>query len=944
MSSPSKGLIDEEWNLGEYEQLKVVGKGGSSTVYKGVLKGPNRIVAIKQIDAEGISNEQILGIKGEIDTIKDLVHEHIVCYLGTLKLSSPSRILIFLEYADRGSLRQFYQRKGALSEPQAANCTRQILEGMIYLHKNGIAHRDVKCANCLLTKDGVVKLADFGASKRFESDSVISGLKGTPHWMAPEVIKGTQMTTGWIKADVWSMGCTVVEMVTGKLPFSAYDNPMTAMYQIANGEQPPLPDVVSAKVSEALKAFISACCALDPNERPEASQLKRLPFPVRSKNSTKKKSSSGKMTGEPQSNSSRTTTGQAEREAPGTALTPQTTEPTLHSTPSEALTEPYSNPLTRENSLAKNVIATAPAQAAEGAEGEFSLAHMIATDERLRATESAAAMRTNMSEGNDVLGNGVGVISTTGTGSNDSLTVQQGQPGQTDISTINTHGKMAISTLTANFTAVEDTSNYDSSSSGGENQEQELYLDDFEEGGALAPDDSTHLEASAARASPLSSTANTRTMGQDVQDGEFSFADMVAADRAAKQQSMSLQASGGEKQGRDGRVEYVPTPKASHGDAVRQRPENRPGRRGASKSKSPSDIEMESNSPAAGAPGERMKPPMSATLPAGHSAPLLDDCALTSNVHFNEIDAQVAHTQSILAGVGVVREREGGGDDPSLRSSQGSVDTWNNQILRPQPSAEVYIEQTGAPDRPQAPMTGEMRRVMVTIEQQQQQLRSSTSSNRSSMSGGGASTPVVDSNLLARAGSSGSSAIRREALEALDSEQDSDAPAQRPFELPFSHQPQQEEQSRISVVGTKKRSQKKAQTGARSQSANAANLNAANGVNMRLPPMGTLGPLGSTQIAPLGSDNADQMPMGIAMAEALGKHTTRLNAPSAMGGMLTSSSLASRPIHSAPSAVNGRNSIDGSLRVVPDGGLAALPPIQSLTPNAKSHKGTQKLV
>ena len=99
MSSPTKGLIDEEWNLGEYEQLKVVGKGGSSTVYKGVLKGPNRIVAIKQIDAEGISNEQILGIKGEIDTIKDLVHEHIVCYLGTLKLSSPSRILIFLEYA-----------------------------------------------------------------------------------------------------------------------------------------------------------------------------------------------------------------------------------------------------------------------------------------------------------------------------------------------------------------------------------------------------------------------------------------------------------------------------------------------------------------------------------------------------------------------------------------------------------------------------------------------------------------------------------------------------------------------------------------------------------------------------------------------------------------------------------------------------------------------------
>ena len=69
-------MIEEEWNLGEYEQLKVVGKGGSSTVYKGVLKKPNRIVAIKQIDTEGIGNEQILSIKSEIDTIKNLVHEH----------------------------------------------------------------------------------------------------------------------------------------------------------------------------------------------------------------------------------------------------------------------------------------------------------------------------------------------------------------------------------------------------------------------------------------------------------------------------------------------------------------------------------------------------------------------------------------------------------------------------------------------------------------------------------------------------------------------------------------------------------------------------------------------------------------------------------------------------------------------------------------------------
>ena len=289
------------------------------------------------------------------------------------------------------------------------------------------------------------------------------------------------------------------------------------------------------------------------------------------------------------------------------------------------------------------------------------------------------------------------------------------------------------------------------------------------------------------------------------------------------------------------------------------------------------------------------------------------------------------------------------GDDFSVRSSQGSTETWNNQTICPQPSEEVYIEQAGAPDRPQAPMTGEMRRVMDTIEQQQQALHSSTNSNRSSMSGGGgsgASTPLVDSELLARAGSSGSGAIRREALEALDSEQDCDKSVLRRYGLPNLHDQQQseheEEQNYAPLAGVKRRSKKRGQAGVRSQSANAANINVPSAVNMRLPPMSALSLLGSAANTPLGFDKADQMSMGIAS----GQHSKRLNAPLALGRDHASSSIASRPIHSAPSNIHGRNSIDGSLRSVPDGGLigGALPPIQSLTPNAKTHKGTQKLM
>ena len=102
-----------------------------------------------------------------------------------------------------------------------------------------------------------------------------SFLEGTPNWMAPEVIKGTQMTTGWLKADVWSLGCTVVEMVSGNLPYSYYDNPMTAMYHIASNEIPSFRDL---PVSSALTAFVIACCASDPTCRPTAQELMQFEF------------------------------------------------------------------------------------------------------------------------------------------------------------------------------------------------------------------------------------------------------------------------------------------------------------------------------------------------------------------------------------------------------------------------------------------------------------------------------------------------------------------------------------------------------------------------------------------------------------------------------------------------------------------------------------------
>ena len=92
----------------------------------------------------------------------------------------------------------------------------------------------------LLSQNGAVKLADFGTSKLVDQASIVSGLKGTPKWMAPEVIRNQLRPGGWLQADVWSGGCTVVEMLTGKGPWPDMPHPLSAMYKIGLGEKPPI--------------------------------------------------------------------------------------------------------------------------------------------------------------------------------------------------------------------------------------------------------------------------------------------------------------------------------------------------------------------------------------------------------------------------------------------------------------------------------------------------------------------------------------------------------------------------------------------------------------------------------------------------------------------------------------------------------------------------------
>ena len=128
----------------------------------------------------------------------------------------------------------------------------QILQGLQYLHDQGVIHRDIKGANILTTKDGKVKLADFGVST-----STIAGadkeaqVVGTPYWMAPEII---QLSGATPASDIWSLGCTVIELLEGKPPYYKLA-PMPALFAIVNDDHPPLPEGVSP-VSQQQNCFV----------------------------------------------------------------------------------------------------------------------------------------------------------------------------------------------------------------------------------------------------------------------------------------------------------------------------------------------------------------------------------------------------------------------------------------------------------------------------------------------------------------------------------------------------------------------------------------------------------------------------------------------------------------------------------------------------------------
>ncbi|XP_016302513.1 mitogen-activated protein kinase kinase kinase 3-like [Sinocyclocheilus anshuiensis] len=256
---------------------KLLGQGAFGRVYLCYDVDTGRELAAKQVHFDPASPEtskEVSALECEIQLLKNLHHERIVQYYGCLRDHNEKTLTIFMEYMPGGSVKDQLKAYGALTENVTRKYTRQILEGMSYLHSNMIVHRDIKGANILRDSAGNVKLGDFGASKRLQticmSSTGVRSVTGTPYWMSPEVISGEGYGR---KADVWSLGCTVVEMLTEKPPWAEFEA-MAAIFKIAT--QPTNPQLPS-HISEHTRDFLR-CIFVEAKYRPSAEELLRHPF------------------------------------------------------------------------------------------------------------------------------------------------------------------------------------------------------------------------------------------------------------------------------------------------------------------------------------------------------------------------------------------------------------------------------------------------------------------------------------------------------------------------------------------------------------------------------------------------------------------------------------------------------------------------------------------
>ncbi|XP_052808624.1 mitogen-activated protein kinase kinase kinase 4-like isoform X2 [Mya arenaria] len=252
-----------------------IGEGQFGKVYSAVNMDTGVLMAMKEMKFPSADMQShFKDIIDEIKIFEGISHPNLVKYFGVEV--HRSEMLVFMEYCDRGTIDEV-SRIG-LTEDLIRKYTKELIRAVQVLHDNKIVHRDIKGANIFLTSSGCLKLGDFGCSVKLKNHTTMVGevnkLVGTTAYMAPEVVTKNDSEGHGRAADIWSIGCVVIEMASGKRPWHEFENNFQIMFKLGMGAIPSIPEMLS----EEGRDFLSHCLEIDPDHRWSTSQLLDHPF------------------------------------------------------------------------------------------------------------------------------------------------------------------------------------------------------------------------------------------------------------------------------------------------------------------------------------------------------------------------------------------------------------------------------------------------------------------------------------------------------------------------------------------------------------------------------------------------------------------------------------------------------------------------------------------
>ncbi len=248
---------------GRYEVQQRVGMGGMADVYKAMDKTLNRYVAIKVLKAEfSLDKSFVAKFQAEARAAAGLSHPNIVSVYDVAEENGS--YFIVMELIDGITLKQYIEKKGKLSIKEATSIAIQVSTGIEAAHQNNIIHRDIKPQNIIISKDGKVKIADFGIAKAISANTntISSNVMGSVHYSSPEQSRGGYLDA---KSDIYSLGIVMFEMVTGRVPFDGDTTVAVAIQHLQ--DDIPSPRKMISEIPISLEKIILKCTAKSPAQR-----------------------------------------------------------------------------------------------------------------------------------------------------------------------------------------------------------------------------------------------------------------------------------------------------------------------------------------------------------------------------------------------------------------------------------------------------------------------------------------------------------------------------------------------------------------------------------------------------------------------------------------------------------------------------------------------------